>query len=101
MRVFDEMLGDLAEAIFAGDLAKAEALLGDMQAIGSDAEAETIRRAKRRARPELKVELPPAAPFVLPVPGHLPWSTLGAPRLAEDDAIPLGVQRRLAEEAAR
>lgn len=100
MHINDEMFEDLAEAVFAGELAKAEALLGELQLIGSDAMAEAIRRAKRRARPELKVELPPAQPFTLPVPGHLPWSTLGAPRLSEDDAVPPGAVRAAADGAA-
>ena len=100
MHINEELFGELAEAVFAGDLVKAEGLLGELQMVGSDVLGEAIRRAKRRARPEMKVELPPAKPFALPVPGHLPWSTLGAPRLAEDDALPPGAVRGAADSAA-
>lgn len=98
MHINQEMFGELAEAVFGGDLAKAEVLLNELQMIGGDRLAEEIRRAKRRARPEMKVALPPLEkPFVLPAPGHLPWSTLGAPRLAGDDPIPPGVERNAAQ----
>lgn len=80
MHINEEMFGELAEAVFASDLAKAEALLAELQMVGGDRLAEAIRRAKRRARPEMKVALPPLAkPEVLPVPGHLPGSTLSRP----------------------
>lgn len=99
MHMDDEIFEEVAVAVFAGDLSRAESLLGELQIVGSEAISETVRRAKRKARPELKVDLPPATPFKLPVPGHLPFSTLGAPRLSEDDAIPPGAVRESAQNA--
>jgi hypothetical protein len=87
MRVDDEIFEELAVAVFAGDLEKAEALLGELHAISGDFVSEMIRRAKRKARPEMKVSLPPSRPMVLPVPGHLPGSTMSRPITAEDVAV--------------
>lgn len=81
-----EMLGDIAQAVFAGDLAQAETALELMR---NAAHAEDVRDAlaavKRRTRP-----LPPApalaVPDTLPRPGHLPGSMEGSPRVARKRA---------------
>lgn len=60
-----EMREELYEAVFAGDLARAEAQLDAMQRYGVESEA--IRVAKRRARPGLVAhDLRDPAPLVLP-----------------------------------
>lgn len=83
-----ELFEELAVAVFAGDLPKAEALLGELHMIGGDAISEMVRRAKRKARPELARSIvPPAKPEVLPVPGHLPGSTIARPITTEDGAV--------------
>lgn len=68
----DEMLQDLAEAVFAGDLVRAEGVLELMHAAGRN--SELIRRAKYRARPDLAPRSAPPLrdPLVLPHPGHRP-----------------------------
>ncbi len=80
-RTRDDMRNDLFEAVFRRDLDAAEAVLDEMQRSG--VEDEEIRRAKRRARPELRLQT--ASPIVetFPVPGHLPGSFVGSPRLAD------------------
>ncbi len=87
--VFDgELFEQLAVAVFAGDLGKAETLLAELQMIGGEAVSDMVRRAKRKARPGLAISAaPPAKPWLLPVPGHLPMSTLGKPIMAEDGAV--------------
>lgn len=61
------MFDQLAEAVFAGDLEKAEGVLDLMHATGDRSEA--IRRAKRRARPEPNAAPQLTEPFALPQPG--------------------------------
>lgn len=73
----DEMFDQLAEAVFAGDLGRAEGVLGEMHAVGYKSEA--IRRAKRRARPELRANSQLPEPLEMPVPGHAPGSYMGRP----------------------
>lgn len=75
---FNEYFDQLAEAVFAGQLQRAEGVLDEMQRIGLRSEA--IRRSKRRVRPDLRYTAEMARPMVLPVPGHIPGlSTLANP----------------------
>ena len=95
MSLFDDEFSELAEAVYAGNLIRAEAALDMMQAAGVKDEA--IRRAKRRARPEIKAKLPGLAkPFVLPVPGAKPGDTLAGTQLPRLDrgTPPSGRSRR-------
>lgn len=76
-----EMCAELYEAVFAGDLVKARAVLDEAQRCG--AESEAIRRAKLRARPELRPDLTAPVVETFPVAGHLPGSFIGNPRIAD------------------
>lgn len=79
----DEMFDQLAEAVFAGDLRRAEGVLGEMHAVGYKSEA--IRRAKRAAGRERFAPPPLAVPFVLPVAGAKVGDTLGGGRMPRLD----------------
>ena len=79
-----DMRRELYEAIYCGDLAAAEAVLEEMQICGIH--ADEIRRAKRRGRPELRVQMQAVLVEHFPVPRHLPGSMMGIPKLAKASA---------------
>lgn len=69
---------NLAAAILSGDIQSARAMLEEMKWT-SDRWASAYLNGRIAAFPS--PPLPPlATPFVLPVPGHLPGSTIGDPR---------------------
>jgi len=73
---FDEMFTQLAAAVYAGDLAVARDVLDLMR--WSTRKADLIMKARRMVHPG-PGDVPMAQPFILPVPGHLPGSTLAVP----------------------
>jgi hypothetical protein len=81
MKIDNEMFSDLAHAVFADDLPKARETLELMLAVGNYKVADCILRARRASHP-LPAPASLRAPFTLPVPGHLPGSTLGDPKTA-------------------
>jgi hypothetical protein len=81
MKIDTEMFADLARSVFADDLPKAREALELMLAVGNDRTADCIMRARRASRPQ-PAPAPLRTPFRLPVPGHLPGSTLGDPKKA-------------------
>lgn len=71
------MFADLAEAVFAGDLTKAEGVLNFMHASGD--RSDQIRAAKYRARPEARPGgAGPVTPIPLPQPGRTSEQVFGA-----------------------
>lgn len=74
--------GELAEAVYSGNVARAEAVLDQMQRVSSErGRGEAIRAAKRRARPQPPAVAVAPSALRLPMPGHRPGSTLGLPKL--------------------
>lgn len=78
---FKDQFEALFEAVFAGDAAKAETLLDELQMIGGPVLAEQIRRAKRRARPDCAPRLKAPVREAFPKDGHAPGSMLGGPKI--------------------
>ena len=85
MRVDEDMLFDLVNAVHADDLAKAKEVLSLMRASAQESLAGLLMRARAAVHP-----LPPAEvmsePFILPVPGHAPGSTARHPIRKTDAA---------------
>lgn len=73
----EEMLDEVIEAVFAGNLTKAEETLNFMQ--GAGMRSEQIRRAKRRAGREQFTPPPLCVPIPLPQFGVDPHVVFGGP----------------------
>jgi hypothetical protein len=73
--------GQLALAVYRGDLAAAEEVLG-MLAVTDPRWAVAVQAARREVHPPKP--LPRVAAETYPMPGHAPGSTLGRPILLED-----------------
>ena len=69
------MFEQLAESVFAGDLARAEGVLNEMHAIGD--RADSIRKAKRRAGRERFTPDPLPVAIPLPQPGRSALEVFG------------------------
>lgn len=73
----DEYLTELAEAVFAGSIDRAQTVLAEMIAVGC--RSDLLLRAKQKARP-----LPPvpelAKPIPLPQPDADPFVLFGGPQ---------------------
>lgn len=75
-----EMRCALYEAVFAGDIGRAQNALDEMLAVAGESHAGEIMRARRRARPEPSSVPPLAKAIVLPQPGADPRAVFGGPR---------------------
>lgn len=72
----DDMFLDLAQAIYADDLARAKDVLALMHNIGSEPRAQLIRRARQSDNP-LPAPPPLREPILLPSPGADPHTHFG------------------------
>lgn len=71
----EEMFSDLAQAIYADDLAKAKDVLALMHNAGGESRAHAIRRARQTVNPLPQSEA--AKPLVLPQFGKSPAEVFG------------------------